>query len=171
MAIPYSLSLRSSNPLDETAKKKVYATAQYHEVLSLEKFARHIADHGSCFSRATVQGVLTEAVDCLKEQLLLGNKVQLGEMGAFYVTLRSRGADSADEFNTQSNITNVLPHWERSNKFESLLSDAEFVYVGTREAQAEARKAEKTEIDTELGVISSGDDSTDDTSGSGSVEE
>lgn len=163
--INYSLALRSSNPLDETASKKVYAMAQYDGVMSLQQFSKHIAEHGSCFSRATIQGVLTEAVDCLREQLLLGNKVQLGEMGAFYCTLSSKGTPTAEEFNPEVHVTRVNVRWDRSSQFDDLLNDAKFRYVGSREAQAIARKNEKTSIDSELGV--SGDDETGNEGGNG----
>ena len=33
--------------------------------------------------------------------------------------------------------------WEPSSEFKDLLNEASFEYVGTRKAQAEARKAEK----------------------------
>jgi len=161
MPINYSLSLQSSNPLDETAKKKVYAHAQYSSLMTLNEFAEHIASHGSCFDRATIAAVLTKAVDCLREQLLLGNKVQLGDLGAFYCSLCSRGADSAIDF-VISNIKRVKVGWEPSSYFQDLIKEASFKYVGTREAQAAARKAEKEEIETEMGNITNGSDDNND---------
>ncbi|MCF0199089.1 MAG: DNA-binding protein [Bacteroidaceae bacterium] len=145
MPINYSL-VSCSNPSDMAAAKKIYPRAQYAEVMSLTEFSRHIANHGSCFSRATIQAVLTEAVDCLREQLLLGNRVQLGELGTFYVSLRSSGSDTAEGFSAAM-INDVKLKLMPSMLFTTLVKDASFHYVASRKAQAEARKDEKVSID------------------------
>ena len=77
-------------------------------------------------------------------------------MGAFYVTLKSVGADSSDTFSPTAHIKAVNVRWEPGKSFTDMLADASFNYVTTREAQAEARKAEKQAIDEELGTTTSG---------------
>ena len=62
---------------EQTYATKAYGAAQVHEVLDLDDFCRHIADHNSPFSKGTVKGILTDAVACLREQLLAGNKASL----------------------------------------------------------------------------------------------
>ena len=135
--IDYSLGARLSKPNDKNSEKKVYAYAQARQVIDIMALARHIQVHGSPYTRDIIVGVLTKAVDCIREQLLEGNKVQLGEMGAFYVTLRSTGADSADDFNAGANITGVNVRWERGKSYEEMIADASFRYVATREKQAD----------------------------------
>lgn len=147
MAINYSLTLRSSNPLRDDAPRLVYAQAQYANLMTLEQLAEHIAHHGSNFSRGTIAAVLMEAVDCLREQLLLGNKVQLGDMGSFYCTLRSDGAATATDYSAER-IRSVRVNWEPSAHFRDLRKEATFRYVTTRDAQAQARKQQKQEIDS-----------------------
>ena len=63
---------------------RAYAKNQVSEIWTLEKFARHIADHNGVFSRGTVKGVIADMCECLVEQLLNGNKIQLGELGSFH---------------------------------------------------------------------------------------
>ena len=82
--IDYSIYMQS-NPMDETAAPKAYAKAQMRENMSFSDFVSHIAGHNGVFSRGTVKGVLSDAVFCLVEQLLEGKKVQLGELGNFWV--------------------------------------------------------------------------------------
>lgn len=65
-------------------------------------------------------GVITAMVDCLREQLLQGNKVQLGELGSFYVRLSSKGVDKAEDFNASNNITSVTVRWDRGRNFGDL---------------------------------------------------
>lgn len=155
--IDYSLGARKSNPGEKNSEKKVYAYAQARQVVNIMKLAKHIQQHGSPYTRDIIFAVLTKAVDCVREQLLEGNKVQLGEMGAFYCTLSSEGVDSAEDFNPSDHITRVNVRWERGAEFDNLKSDAEFNYVTTREQQAKAKKEEKAAINAELGITEGGD--------------
>lgn len=141
--IDYSLSVHLKNPQDPDGSKKICANAQAREVISLGKFAKHISKHGSPYTRDVVMGVITAMVDCLREQLLLGNKVQLGELGSFYVRLSSKGVDKAEDFNADNNITSVTVRWDRGRNFGDLLQDAEFNLVATRKQQDEAKAASK----------------------------
>ena len=65
---------KQPDPKDEalvgTVVTNYFATAQYTEVMTIEKFARHIADHGTTYSRADIMAILYMAVDCMREQLL-----------------------------------------------------------------------------------------------------
>ncbi len=144
MAINYSLTQRQ-NP-QNAEEKKVYALAQYTVKMSLEEFAEHIAQHGSVFGRDTIEGCLIAAVDCLREKLLDGARVSLGDLGTFYISLKSEGTETAEEF-TSKNIKKCKVNWSRGSRFTTLTDDATYQYVGTREAQRAARKAEKEAID------------------------
>ena len=92
--------------LVETEVLHAFAVAQYSDVMTIEKFARHIATHGCVYSRADISAILYLAVDCMREMLLDGRKIRLGDLGDFSVTLSSKGAESADKF-TAANITGV----------------------------------------------------------------
>ncbi len=128
--------------LVESVVTNYFATAQYTEVMSIEKFARHIADHGTTYSRADIMAILYMAVDCMREQLLEGKKIRLGELGDFSVALSSKGAETAEKFSSQ-NIQRVTVCWEPGSEFRNLLADAEFNLVATRSAQATVLKAIK----------------------------
>ena len=128
--------------LVESVVTNYFATAQYTEVMSIEKFARHIADHGTTYSRADIMAILYMAVDCMREQLLEGKKIRLGELGDFSLSLSSKGAETAEKFSSQ-NIQRVTVCWEPGSEFRNLLADAEFNLVATRSAQAAVLKAIK----------------------------
>ena len=128
--------------LVETVVTNYFATAQYTEVMTIEKFARHIADHGTTYSRADIMAILYMAVDCMREQLLEGKKIRLGELGDFSLSLSSKGAETAEKFSSQ-NIQRVAVCWEPGSEFRNLLADAEFNLVATRSAQAAVLKAIK----------------------------
>lgn len=145
MAIKYSLSARPVNPGDAESAKKVYPMAQYNELVGLNDFARHIQAHGSPFTRDVIVGVLTAAVDCLREQLIAGKKVNFGEMGAFYLTLRSDGVEEAELFNPSLDVKHIYVHWERSKFFADLKGDKDikWEYTLTHKDMADAKKEAK----------------------------
>ena len=80
--VNYSIVMRS-NPMDADAAKKAYASAQYSEVMDINRFAEHIASHGCVYKRSDIVAILTMSVDCMREQLLAGQKIQLGDLGKF----------------------------------------------------------------------------------------
>ena len=121
---------------------KTFPQAQFREVMNLSDMARHMSSHSSKYDKGDVMAVATQLTSCIREQLLLGNKVQLGDLGAFSVSLIADSADNAESFSTAL-IKKVKVRWEPSSEFKDLINDASFEYVGTRKTQAEARKAER----------------------------
>ena len=147
---------------------RAYAVAQYSDVMTIEKFAKHISEHGCVYSRADISAILYMAVDCMREQLLDGKKIRLGDLGDFSVSLVSKGADSADKFNAGAHITGINVTWDCGQEFKNLIADAEFNLVASRAAQAAVLKAIKAG-DTVVDLKSTNDnDNDDDNPGGGS---
>lgn len=149
------------DPADEalvaTEKQNAYAIAQYADVMTIEKFAKHISTHGCVYSRADISAILYMAVDCMREQLLEGKKIRLGDLGDFSVSLTSKGAETAKAFTAQ-NITGVNVVWDCGQEFKNLLADAEFNLVASRSAQAAVLKAVKAgETVVDLNAKTEGD--------------
>lgn len=139
--IDYSVYMQS-NPIDETAAPKAYARVQMRESLTFKEFVAHIAKHGAGYTQGTVQGVITDLCKCIVEQLLNGNKVQLGELGNFWISLSSEGATTMNEF-TADNIRAVNIIFTPGEEFENLISQAKFNVVASRIAQSATLKTEK----------------------------
>ena len=140
---------KKDTDLVKTEKQNAFAISQYTDVMTIEKFAKHITSHGSVYSRADISAILYMAVDCMREMLLEGKKIRLGDLGDFSILLGSKGAETADKFTAQ-NITNVKVQWEPGQQFKNLLDDAEFNLVASRSAQAAVIKAireGKTSVD------------------------
>ena len=142
MSIPYSLVLRMAKPGKPEEGNKTLPCAQCRQVMDLSDMAKHMSGHSSKYDKGDVMAVATQLTSCIREQLLLGNKVQLGDLGAFSVSLIADSADNAESFSTAL-IKKVKVRWEPSSEFKDLINDASFEYVGTRKTQAEARKAER----------------------------
>ena len=170
MSIPYSLILRQVRPGKPEQGNKTYPAAQYRQVLDLSAMAAHMTAHSSKYDKGDIMAVVTQLASCIREQLLLGNKVTLGDLGSFSVSLDSKASPNAEEFST-SQIKRVLVRWSPSNTLSGLEKEASFEYVSTRKAQDEARKAEK-ELLNNMATIQPGqnpdDEGTGDDEGGGS---
>ncbi len=138
MPINYSIGQRLSNP-SKNKEKKVYALAQHNRILSLSELAQHIARHGSVFDRSVIEGVLIRMVECMREQMLEGNGIQLGDMGTFYLSLSSEPTELASDF-TARNITDVKVRWTPGAAFRNMRKDAHFREVNTRKTQQKQNK-------------------------------
>ena len=161
---------KKDTDLVKTEKQNAFAISQYTDVMTIEKFAKHITSHGSVYSRADISAILYMAVDCMREMLLEGKKIRLGDLGDFSLLLASKGAETADKFTAQ-NITNVKVQWEPGQQFKNLLDDAEFNLVASRSAQAAVIKAireGKTNVDLNVPVTPDGGGDGDGTQGGGS---
>ena len=145
MAINYSLAAHLTNPSEKDSSKKVFPYAQYNELMDMNEFARHIQAHGSPFTRDVIIGVLTAAVDCLREQLVAGKKVNFGDLGSFYISLRAEGVEDAADFDPSVHVKSIYVHWERSKFFADLKGDPDikWEYTLTHKAMAEAKKQAK----------------------------
>ena len=139
--IDYSIYIGPKKPgtkkTDQGYATMAYGTAQVREVLDLDKFSKHIAEHNSPFSAGCIKGVLEDAVDCLREQLLAGNSVSLGELGKFHVELNCEPAVTTEDF-TAANIKAVNVCWTPGEDFKDMKKDAEFQLVPSRKLAADA---------------------------------
>lgn len=129
------------NPQEKSAPPRYYASPQVTDNVSTNEFCRHIASHGSVYSRADVQSVLAQAVDCLREMLLDGKQVSLGDLGSFKIGLSSKGAMTAEEFNPTTHIKSVRVNWSPGIDFKNLKGEVEWNIVANRRAQRLLLKA------------------------------
>lgn len=138
--IDYSVTGRP-NPQEKGTPPKYYASPQVSDNVSMNEFCRHIASHGSVYSRADVQSVLSQAVDCLREFLLDGKQVSLGDLGSFKIGLSSKGTLTPEEFNPLHHIKSVHVNWTPGLEFRNLQGDAQWNLVANRRAQRLLLKA------------------------------
>ena len=161
--IQYSVAMMA-NPMRPEDGKKAYANLQLTGNIDINELAAHITEHNSVFSKGTVVGVLTELSVCMRELILQGYKIQLGDIGLFSPSISSEGAESKEKFSA-SNIKEMTVNYHNGMAFENLRRDAEFEKTSTRKAQAAALKAEnegKTSADW-TAEPEEGDDTGDDT--------
>ena len=139
--IQYSVVMLG-NPLHEDDPKKAYAVLQQTGGIDIDELAEHITGHNSVFSRGTIVGVLTEMCDCIRELLLQGYSIELGDLGRFSLSVNNEAADSIEEF-TSNNIKAVNVNFNAGTRLQNLRRDAQFEQTTSRAAQAAALKAAK----------------------------
>lgn len=152
MSVFYSIGRRMSNLAErlQAAKDgtlasfqpqfKFYGFAQASMVMNLEDFTEHLESHNSKYDSGDYKAMLNQAGKCLKEMLLEGRKVCLGELGSFSLNLHCKPSDYYDEF-TAANITDVKTRWEPSTMLKNLKNVCKFQKVETLKDQAELTKS------------------------------
>ena len=96
-------------PYKNTNKKSQYYGSYYYHVVNLETvdldaLAKHMASHNTPFSQGAIRGVLKDMVDCIKELMLDGKKVKLGDLAIFSIGTRSKPAESEETLSPNTNV-------------------------------------------------------------------
>ena len=117
---------QNSNSSNVNSYGKWYARVYVDETYDLEQLSEHMANHNTPYSAGTINGVLKDMVNCIKELLLDGKGVKLDDFAIFSIGISSSGADSADDFNVARNITGVKLRARGTGDFtpSELASDA-----------------------------------------------
>ncbi len=66
-----------------------------------------MSKHNSPYSGGVIKGVLSDMVDCIKELLLDGKCVKIDDLAIFGVGIRSKAADTLEEFSLEKNISGM----------------------------------------------------------------
>ena len=100
--IKYRKVKRTPQTGENAGKELWYATVVTDREMNFEEFVDHISSHNSPYSRGTVHGVMMDMLDGLKELILDGKSVRLGDLGLFSIGMSSRGEVSRDKVTSAS---------------------------------------------------------------------
>ena len=70
---------------------KWYARVEGKEQMSVYDMALHMAKHNTPFSAGTIEGILRDFVDCVREQCLQGNTVKIENLAIFKASVTANG--------------------------------------------------------------------------------
>ena len=136
--IQYSVAMMKNI---RTGEQKAYANLQLTGIVNISELAAHITEHNSVFSKGTIVGILTELGVCMRELILQGYKIDLGDIGTFAPSISSEGAAQKADFTAQY-IKEMGINFLPGKAFDHLRRDAEFEKTTTRKAQAAALAAQ-----------------------------
>jgi nucleoid DNA-binding protein len=76
--------------------------------MTYQELCKHMSEHNSVYGEDVCLGVANKLQSCMLEQLLEGKKVQFGELGVFYLSVKSTGANKEEDFNLGININGLF---------------------------------------------------------------
>ena len=100
--IKYRKVKRTPQTGENAGKELWYATVVTDREMNFEEFVDHISSHNSPYSRGTVHGVMMDMLDCLKELILDGKSVRLGDLGLFSIGMKSHGELTKEKISAAS---------------------------------------------------------------------
>lgn len=130
-------------PGNPKAPKQVFASAQSVKKMSLEEVAKYIKQHGCAYSVGDFLAIANMLAQATADLLKDGYRVELDELGEFYVTLGCEGAESMDDFRPDEHIKEVRVHWTPSDAFKDLRQGATFEETLDRRTERKLLKAER----------------------------
>ena len=77
---------------------KVYARAKNNNPIDIEGLAKHIAQHGSPYTKDVILGVLSKVAGCVRELVLDGTPVKIADLCIFTPAVTTIPAVDADHF-------------------------------------------------------------------------
>ena len=99
----------SQNKNDKTtAYGKWYGRVVNTKTMSYQELCKHMSEHNSVYGEDVCLGVANKLQNCILEQLLEGKKVQFGELGTFYLSVKSTGTALEEDFNLGINIQGLF---------------------------------------------------------------
>lgn len=133
----YSLVTKKNR---DTGEVRIYANS-VNEVYDFDDLQRDVVS-ATTVTEADVQAVLAAVLVALKREILKGNDVKLGSLGAIYPTFRSEGTDDAEKF-TSALIQKVNLRFRPSTEFTKEVQKATFTIAPTKKLYREAIKSMK----------------------------
>ena len=145
--IKYSISERTVKWGDHAGEKRYTANLQTTGIMSLDEFAEHMADHDCKYNKGDIYSVLTQAAICIREMLLSGAKISLGDIGVISPKIKQKAAKNRDEFSA-NNITDLYAKITIGKALKDMRPDASFENVPTLANQALLIAAEREGANT-----------------------
>ena len=86
------------------AYQKWYGKSVAMKTMSYRELVKHISEHNTVYGEDVCLGVANKLQKCILEQLMESKKVQFGELGTFYLSMSTEGAESKDKFAVGQNV-------------------------------------------------------------------
>jgi len=104
LLMPVFIKVSQNKIKDSKSFGKWYGRVATTKTMTYQELCKHMSEHNSIYGEDVCLGVANKLQNCMLEQLLEGKKVQFGELGVFYLSVKSTGADKETDFNLGVNI-------------------------------------------------------------------
>ena len=106
--MPVFIKVTQNQIKDSKSYGKWYGRVVSSKTMSYQELCKHMSEHNSVYGEDVCLGVANKLQNCMLEQLLEGKKVQFGELGVFYLSVKSTGANEEKDFNLGVNINGLF---------------------------------------------------------------
>ena len=114
--MPVLIKVNQNQNSKSRAYQKYYGKVVTTNTMSYKELTKHMSEHNSVYGEDVCSGVAIKLQSCILEQLLEGKKVQFGDLGTFYLSVKSEGAESEDKFNMGQNIKGLYLRFSPSRQ-------------------------------------------------------
>ena len=105
--MPVFIKVSQNKITDSKSYGKWYGRVVSSKTMTYQELCKHMSEHNSVYGEDVGLGVANKLQNCMLEQLLEGKKVQFGELGVFYLSVKSSGAAEEKDFNLGVNINGL----------------------------------------------------------------
>ena len=106
--MPVFIKVTQNKIKDSKSYGKWYGRVATTKTMTYQELCKHMSEHNSVYGEDVCLGVANKLQTCMLEQLLEGKKVQFGELGVFYLSVKSTGTDEEKDFNLGININGLF---------------------------------------------------------------
>lgn len=114
--MPVLIKINRNNNAESTAYGKHYGKVVTTKTMTYRELIKHMSEHNSVYGEDVCSGVAIKLQNCLLEQLLEGKKVQFGDLGTFYLAVKSKGVAKEDDFNMGTDIKGLYLRFQPSRQ-------------------------------------------------------
>ena len=174
--MPVFIKVSQNKITDSKSYGKWYGRVVSSKTMTYQELCKHMSEHNSVYGEDVCLGVANKLQNCMLEQLLEGKKVQFGELGVFYLSVKSSGAAEEKDFNLGVNINGLYlcfaPSRTDVNNLSSKMLKKKATFMNVKDlSETKPKKPSATDPDDGSDTTdSSGDGGTtdDDTTGGSS---
>lgn len=102
--MPVIIKVRENKNSKSSVFGKHFGRVVATETMTYNELCKHMSEHNSVYGEDVCLGVAKKLQNCILEQLLEGKKVQFGDLGTFYLSVKSKGTEKEEDFNLGLNI-------------------------------------------------------------------
>ena len=105
--MPVLVKVKQNKIPKSKAFGKWYGHVVTTKTMSYQELCKHMSEHNSIYGQDVCLGIANKLQSCILEQLLEGKKVQFGELGTFYLSVRGSGTEKENDFSLGTNISGL----------------------------------------------------------------
>ena len=102
--MPVLVKVKQNKIPKSPAFGKWYGRVVTTKTMKYQELCKHMSEHNSIYGEDVCLGIANKLQSCIIEQLLEGKKVQFGDLGVFYLSVTSDGAEAEGDYNLGVNI-------------------------------------------------------------------